>query len=82
MRNADDTKVLELQFENKDFEKNATQSISTIEKLKESLDFTDSTKGLEDINSNIKAVNFSNLTRGIKEATDGFSMMEVVAWRL
>ena len=80
MRNADDTKVLELQFENKDFEKNATQSISTIEKLKESLDFTDSTKGLEDINSNIKAVNFSNLTRGIKEATNGFSMMEVVAF--
>lgn len=80
MRNADDTKVLELQFENKDFEKNATQSISTIEKLKESLDFTDSTKGLEDINSNIKAVNFSNLTRGIQEATNGFSMMEVVAF--
>lgn len=80
MRNADDTKVLELQFENKDFEKNATQSISTLEKLKESLDFTDSTKGLEDINSNIKAVNFSNLTNGIREATNGFNMLEVVAF--
>lgn len=80
MRNADETKVLELQFENKDFEKNATQSISTIEKLKESLDFSGSTKGLEDINSNIKAVNFSNLTNGIKEATNGFSMMEVIAF--
>lgn len=80
MSNVVDSKVVELQFENKDFEKNATQSISTLNDLKESLNFTGSTKGLEEINSNIKAVNFSNLTNGIKEATNGFSMMETITF--
>lgn len=80
MSNVVDSKVVELQFENKDFEKNATQSISTLNELKESLNFTGSTKGLEEINSNIKAVNFSNLTNGIKEATNGFSVMETIAF--
>lgn len=80
MSNVVDSKVVELQFENKDFEKNATQSISTLKELKENLNFTGTTKGLEDINSSIKAVNFDNLANGIKEATNGFSMMETIAF--
>lgn len=82
MNNANvvDTKVVELAFENKDFEKNAAQSISTLDDLKKALDFTDSTKGLEDINSSIKSVNFDNLANGIKTATNGFSMMETIAF--
>lgn len=80
MSNVVDSKVVELQFENKDFEKNATQSISTLKELKENLNFTGTTKGLEDINSSIKAVNFDNLTNGIKEATNGFSVMETIAF--
>ena len=80
MSNVVDSKVVELQFENKDFEKNATQSISTLKELKENLNFTGTTKGLEDINSSIKAVNFDNLANGIRETTNGFSMMETIAF--
>lgn len=75
-----ETKVVEFQFNNSDFEQNAAKSISTLEKLKEGLQFTDSTAGLEDINKSIKNVNFDNLQNGIEETKKGFSALEMITF--
>ena len=42
-----DERVVSMKFDNEEFEKNATQSLSTIQKLKQALNFKDSVKGLD-----------------------------------
>ncbi len=46
-----DERVVEMRFDNKQFESNVQTSLSTIEKLKKSLDMDGATKGLESIGS-------------------------------
>lgn len=49
-----DNRIVELQLENSDFEKNAKKSINTVEELKKSLNFDKIGEGLEDISKNSK----------------------------
>ena len=49
-----DERVVSMQFDNRQFESNVKTSMSTLEKLKQSLNFKDSAKGLESINSAAK----------------------------
>ena len=51
-----DERVVEMRFDNKQFESNVQTSLSTIEKLKKSLDMDGATKGLESIDSAAKKV--------------------------
>lgn len=44
-----DTRVVELDFDNKQFEKNAKQSISTLDKLKKALSFDKASDGIEEV---------------------------------
>ena len=44
-------RVTEMRFDNSQFESNVRTSLSTIEKLKQSLNFSGASKGLENINS-------------------------------
>ena len=52
--NTVDSKVVELQFQNQQFESNAKQSLSTIERLKQALNFTHSVRGLDAIDNSVK----------------------------
>ena len=69
-----DSKVVELSLQNKEFETNATKSISTIEKLKESLKFTDTGKGLIAVNANTKT-----LSAGIESLSGAFQTVQANA---
>ena len=52
-----DNRVVSLQFDNKKFEENARESMSTLDKLKEKLQFKGATKGLEEIGSAAERTN-------------------------
>lgn len=67
-----DSKVVEMSFDNSQFEPNAEKSLSTIEKLKKALNFTNSTDGLDDINSSLKNINLATLTSGVTTLKAGF----------
>ena len=56
-----DERVVSMQFDNKHFEKNVQQSMSTLDKLKAKLNFKDSAKGLEKINTAASKVNFAGI---------------------
>ena len=60
-----DSKVVEMSFENDNFESNANQSISTLDRLKKALNFSNSTKGLDEINNSIENVKVNPLIGGI-----------------
>ena len=80
-----DSKVVEMQFDNSKFEKNVSTSMSTIEKLKQKLNFKGATKGLEDtskgfysLNSAAKSVNMNSLASSIDKVQAKFSAMQVM----
>lgn len=73
-----DQRVVEMQFDNRQFEKNVAGTMSTLEKLKSKLNFSGSTKGLEDIGKAARNVDMSGLSAGIQTVTTRFSAMQVM----
>ena len=73
-----DERVVEMRFDNKQFESNVKTSMSTLDKLKEKLNFKGASKGLENINAAAKNVNMSGLQNGIETVRAKFSALEVV----
>ena len=74
-----DERVVEMRFDNKQFESNVSTSMSTLKKLKESLKFTGATKGLEEIDAASRRVNMSGLGSAVDSVKAKFSAMDVVA---
>lgn len=71
-----DKRVVEMQFDNKDFEKNCQASLTTLEKLKMALNF-DGAKGLDTMSQAAKKIDFSNITKGAEAISVKFSAMQV-----
>lgn len=71
-----DRRVVEMQFDNRDFEKNCKQSLSTLEKLKMALNF-DGAKGLKDVGEAAKKVDLSNISKGAEKVQVSFSAMQI-----
>lgn len=74
-----DTKVVEMKFDNKDFEKNTRQTMSTLEKLKAKLHFKGASDGLESISKAARNVKMDGLANGIETVNAKFSAMDVIA---
>ena len=72
-----DERVVSMGFENRDFESNVKTSMSTLDRLKQALKFDGASKGLENISSGIKGMNFNPLTSGIDVVRDRFSALEI-----
>ncbi len=72
-----DEKVVSMQFDNKEFEKNVAESLKSIQELKKSLDFNSSTKNLEGLAQASKKFSFAGISGAIDEVKQGFSAMEI-----
>lgn len=68
-----DERVVEMRFENKDFEKNVSTSLGTIEKLKKSLDFSDSTKSVENFGKSLGQLSFDGIANTLSSINDKIS---------
>ena len=73
-----DERIVSMQFDNQQFERNAATSMSTLEKLKQSLNFTGASKGLDNINSAAKGVNMSSLGNAVETVAAKFSALQVM----
>ena len=74
-----DQRVVEMRFDNANFEKNVSTSMSTLDKLKKSLKFEDSAKGFENISKAAGRVDMGGLSNGIESVRLKFSALEVMA---
>ena len=72
-----DERVVEMTFDNKDFEKNVEQSMSTIDKLKAKLNFKGAAKGLDAVNNSAKNVNFNNMSNALDSVRLKFNALQV-----
>ena len=73
-----DERVVEMRFDNAQFEKNVQTSMSTLDKLKAKLNFNGVSKGLEDVGNATKKLEFSGVTSGIEAVQAKLSAMEVI----
>ena len=78
MSNVVDERVVEMRFDNQQFEKNAKESMSTIDKLKDKLKFDNVAKGMGAVDDAIKKVDFSKMSNGVETVQAKFSALEVM----
>lgn len=74
-----DEKVVEMRFDNSDFERNVSQSMSTLDKLKGALDFSGASKAFDGITSAANKVSFGGLTSALDGVGEKFSALETIA---
>lgn len=74
-----DSKVVEMKFDNDQFEKGVKQSMNSIKQLNKSLDMKETTKGLEDLQKTASSFNLEGLTNAAQSVADRFSTMGIVA---
>ena len=75
-----DSKVVEMTLENSNFEQNAAKSLSTLQKLKEALNFTNHKDGIDKFNGSLKKVDFDPINTGINTAREGISALDAVSF--
>ena len=74
-----DKRIVEMQFDNKHFERNVQTSMSTLDKLKASLNLKGATNGLDNVGKAVKGVNFNPIHSGLDGMQAHFSALQVVA---
>ena len=74
-----DERVVEMRFDNKQFEANVQTSLSTLDKLKQGLDLDGAAKGLEGLGDAAKKCDMSTLSRSVETVKERFSALEVMA---
>ena len=72
-----DERVVEMRFDNRHFEQNVSQTMSTLDKLKQKLNFKGASKGLEDIGEATKKVDMHGLGSGIETVRAKFSALQI-----
>ena len=73
-----DRKVVEMRFDNSDFENKVKGTLSTLDKLKEKLNLSGASKGLENITDSANKFKLTGMTSAIESVRSGFSTLEVM----
>ena len=74
-----DERVVEMRFDNKQFEAGAKQSLNTLDELQEALKLDGSTRGLETLQRSINSFSVLSMTDSINTIADRFSNMGIIA---
>ena len=75
-----DERIVEMRFDNRQFERNVQTSLSTLDKLRQGLDLDGAAKGLENLGDAAKKCNMSALSRSVETVRAKFSALEVVVF--
>lgn len=74
-----DQRVVEMRFDNRQFEQNVQTSLGTLDKLKQSLNLSGAAKGLESVGAAAKGIDMSPIATGVESVRSRFSALEVMA---
>lgn len=72
-----DQRVVEMRFDNKQFESNVADTMSTVDKLKQKLNLTGAAKGLEEVNTAARRVDLAPLSNAAEVVATKFSYMQM-----
>lgn len=71
-------RVVSMQFDNRNFEKNVSTTMNTIDALEKKLKFKDADKGLESLDKAIHKISFKGMVSGVQEVIASFDKLDVV----
>ncbi len=74
-----DSRVVEMRFDNANFEKNTKKTISSIDRLMEKLQFKGVEKGFEKLDAAAEDVDFATMSRSLDTLESKFSALNIVA---
>lgn len=78
MSTAIDHRVVEMQFDNAQFERGVSTTMSSLDKLKQSLNMTGASKGLENVSAAARSCDMSGLSGAVETVRAKFSALEVM----
>src|SRR5882757_493045 len=73
-----DERVVQMVFDNRQFEQGISTTLSSLDKLTNSLKLDGATKGLSSINTAAKGVSLSGIASGVENIASKFRAMSVV----
>jgi tape measure domain-containing protein len=73
-----DQKVVEMRFDNSNFERNVSTTMSSLDKLKQKLNFAGASKSLENVGAAAKGVDMGPLSNGVQAVHAKFSALEIM----
>ena len=73
-----DRRIVEMQFDNKQFEKGIQTSVRSLEKLKQNLDLEKSVKGLSSLEKAGRSLNLSGVSDSVAALSNRFSAMGII----
>lgn len=73
MSNSTDNRIIQMQFENKQFEKNIAKSQKSLEDFKEEMDFEATSKGMKKFAKSMNGLSFGDLANNLQKLTDKFT---------
>ena len=73
-----DTKIVELKFNNDNFKEKVDSTLSKLEQLNKDIDTVGTGKAFKNLAKDINKVDVSSVSKGVEEASKGFSKLEVV----
>lgn len=77
-----DQKVVEMRFDNAQFEQNVKTSMGTLDNLKKSLNMDGATRGLENVNQAVNNMSFDKMASGIEALQNRFSTLGIIGMRV
>lgn len=77
-----DERVVQMQFENSQFEKGIKQSTDSLSRLDKALELKNGSQGFSNIDAKARSMNFSTLLNAVKNISDRFSVLGQVGMRV
>ena len=74
-----DTRIVQMQFDNRDFEKNIAVSQESLEKFKDELDFEEQEDNLRDFGDAVKSFSFDSMAENLQKLTDKFTGLGTIS---
>lgn len=74
-----DQRIIQMQFDNREFEKNIAKSTKSIEELKEAMDFDETSKGLEKFADSTRSLSFDSLANNVEKLMNKFTGLGTVS---
>ena len=73
-----DQRVVQMQFDNAQFERGAQQSLNTMERLKKAINFDGAAQGLDEVGEASKRLNFDPIASGVDTIASRFSVLGII----
>ena len=74
-----DNKIVSMKFDNVAFERNLSETIRSLDKLRQSLNFTDSTKGFDELKKTSSNFNMNEMSNAVEGVSGKFLALTTVA---